>query len=111
MTADTRVERLAKDEVRIDLEGLDLFALLGFNDTNLALLQDRYSGTITVRGSDMNLRGVPADTDDMCSVVLRLIDLLRRDKVLDKVTVSYVLEQADVAGPRRRKSKAMTTAR
>jgi phosphate starvation-inducible PhoH-like protein len=101
MTAENRVERLAKDEVRIDLEGLDQFALLGFNDSNLALLQDKFSGTITVRGGSMHLRGAPQDVDSMCGVVLRLIDLLRRDKVLDKVTVGYALEQAEVVGERR----------
>jgi len=101
MTADNRVERLAKDEVRIDLEGLDQFALLGFNDSNLALLQDKFSGTITVRGGSMHLRGAPQDVDSICAVVLRLIDLLQRDKVLDKVTVTYALEQAEVVGERR----------
>lgn len=101
MTENSRVERLAKDEIRIDLEGLDQFALLGFNDTNLALLQDRYSGTMTVRGGAMLMKGAPADTEALCGVVIRLIELLQRDKVLDRVTVSYALEQAEIVGDQR----------
>ncbi len=95
MTGSSRVQRPARNEIRIDLEGLDHFALLGPGDCNLSRLQDRFSGTITVRSGVMVLRGAPADAERMTGVVERLIGLLERDKVLDAVTVEYALEQAE----------------
>jgi len=86
-------ERVARsdNEVRISLEGVDQFTLLGWNDANLTLLQNRFAGTITVRGEEMILRGAGEAADRMTEVVLHLIELLGRDKALDTVTVSYAL--------------------
>jgi len=92
MTPEERIEHLG-DEVRISLVGVDQITLLGWNDANLALLQGRYSGTITVRGTDMTLRGESEPTERMAEVVLHLIELLERDKNLDTVTVSYALDR------------------
>jgi phosphate starvation-inducible PhoH-like protein len=93
MAPEQRIER-SSDEMRISLDGVDQFALLGWNDANLTVLQGRYSGTITVRGTDMILRGDAEATERMVEVVLHLIELLDRDKELDTVTVSYALDRA-----------------
>ncbi|HPF35244.1 MAG TPA: PhoH family protein [Candidatus Krumholzibacteria bacterium] len=93
--ADERIERRGPEELAISLEGVDQFALLGWNDSNLGLLQDRFDGTVTVRGESMVLRGPADQADRLATAVLRLIDLARRDRTLDSVTVAYVLDRAD----------------
>lgn len=96
--AEERIERRGDQELVISLDGVDQFALLGWNDSNLALLQDRFDGTITVRGEAMTLRGPAAQAERIAAAVLRLIDLAGRDRTLDAVTVSYVLESAEDGG-------------
>lgn len=96
--AQERIVRRGAEELEISLDGVDQFALLGWNDSNLTLLQDRFDGTITVRGEVMTLRGPAAEADRIAQAVLRLIALVERDRTLDSVTVSYVLERSDDAG-------------
>ncbi len=88
-----RVSLMGPDEVLVDLSGVDQFALLGSADQNLRLLETRLEGTITVRGERMVLRGPQAQAETLAGAVVKLIDLLGREKSLDEVSVGYVLEQ------------------
>jgi len=88
-----RLTATAPGEAAIDLAGVDQFALLGWHDANLRVLEEHYGGSISVRGDALVLRGEPAETETMARVVCRLVELLEREKALDTVSVHYVLEQ------------------
>ena len=45
-------------EKRITLETTDMLSLLGMNDSNLKLIEDRFNATITVRGENVLIKGV-----------------------------------------------------
>ena len=45
-------------EKKITLNGIDMLSLLGVNDANLHLLEDRFNSTISVRGDIVNIKGV-----------------------------------------------------
>ncbi|GAB4291260.1 MAG: PhoH family protein [Ignavibacteriaceae bacterium] len=45
-------------EKKLTLENVDMFALLGLNDANLSLIEERFNTTITVRGENIFLKGV-----------------------------------------------------
>jgi phosphate starvation-inducible PhoH-like protein len=95
MGADERQHDIGPEESRIPLAGVDQSALIGVQDANLRFLQERFSGDISVRDEALLLRGgEPDERELMRGVVLRLIDLLARDRMLDTTTVDYVLEQA-----------------
>ena len=88
-----RISSLGPDEMHISLAGVDQFALLGAEDKNLRLLEARLDGSITVRGESMILKGPQGELETLSGVVLRLIDLLDRERELDPVSVRYVIEQ------------------
>jgi len=88
-----RVSTLGPDEMQISLAGVDQFALLGPEDRNLRLLEARLDGTVTVRGERMVLKGPQEELGKLGHVVLKLIDLLERERELDPVSVTYVIEQ------------------
>ena len=77
-------------EIRISLADLDQFALLGGRDAHLRLLEDFFSGTISVRGDSLLLRGSDDELDLMARVVLRLIGMVDHGQTLDEVSIGYV---------------------
>ena len=78
-------------EARISLAGIDQLALLGVGDANLRLLEQACSGTITVRGETMTLRGPQAEVEFFQEVVADLIARVRRGQSLDAVAISYLV--------------------
>ncbi len=88
-----RISSLGPDEMQISLAGVDQFALLGAEDRNLRLLEARLNGSITVRGARMTLKGPQDEIEILSVVVLKLIDLLARERELDPVSINYVIEQ------------------
>jgi phosphate starvation-inducible PhoH-like protein len=49
---------MAAVEKRITLDNVDLLSLLGMNDSNLKIVEDRFNAAITVRGENVILKGV-----------------------------------------------------
>ncbi|TSA15588.1 PhoH family protein [bacterium] len=71
--------------------------LLGFNDANLQLIEDRFAATITVRGDQVTVRGSEGDTAKVEKIFKELIYILNKngnlapndvDTVIDLVTVN-----------------------
>jgi phosphate starvation-inducible protein PhoH len=50
-------------EKRVTLDNVDMLSLLGTNDTNLKLIEDRFNASITVRGDNVIMKGVPEEVD------------------------------------------------
>ena len=71
--------------------------LLGFNDANLQLIEDRFEATITVRGDQLTLRGSEGEIARIEKIFKELIYILNKngnlapndvDTVIDLVTVN-----------------------
>jgi phosphate starvation-inducible protein PhoH len=50
-------------EKKIKLENVDLQSLIGFNDANLAPLEERLSASISIRGDIATVKGVAEEVD------------------------------------------------
>jgi phosphate starvation-inducible protein PhoH and related proteins len=84
-------------ERKVLLAGVDAVQLLGFNDANLQIIEDRFGATITVRGDLLTVRGSENDTRKIEKVFKELIYILNKngnlapndvDTVIDLVTVN-----------------------
>ena len=84
-------------ERKVQLAGVDTMQLLGFNDANLQLIEDRFAATITVRGDQVTVRGSEGDTAKVEKIFKELIYILNKngnlapndvDTVIDLVTVN-----------------------
>ena len=45
-------------EKRIVLDNVDMLSLLGMNDSNLKLVEDRFNASVSVRGENVFIKGV-----------------------------------------------------
>ena len=45
-------------EKKLTLDNVDMLSLLGTNDSNLKIVEDRFNAVITVRGENVMLKGV-----------------------------------------------------
>jgi phosphate starvation-inducible PhoH-like protein len=84
-------------ERKVLLAGVDAMQLLGFNDANLQLIEDRFDATITVRGDLLTVRGSEGETAKVEKIFKELIYILNKngnlapndmDTVIDLVTVN-----------------------
>jgi phosphate starvation-inducible protein PhoH and related proteins len=84
-------------ERKVLLAGVDTMLLLGFNDANLQLIEDRFDASITVRGDQLTVRGSEAEAAKVEKVFKELIYILNKngnlapndvDTVIDLVTVN-----------------------
>ncbi len=86
-------DREPPGQMTIDLAGVDQLGLLGPRDSNLRLLEERFGGTLTVRGERLLVRG-PAESLDLVQEVLEdLIQRVRHGQLVDKVSLGYLWDQ------------------
>lgn len=90
-------------ERKVLLAGVDTMQLLGFNDANLQLIEDRFDATITVRGDLLTVRGADGETAKVEKIFKELIYILNKngnlapndvDTVIDLVTVNGSVPEA-----------------
>jgi len=60
----------------IKLENVDLVSLLGYNDSNLKSLEDRFTTNITVRGDVVYVQGVSEEVEAVDKVFKEMIFVL-----------------------------------
>ena len=84
-------------ERKVLLAGVDTMQLLGFNDANLQLIEDRFDASITVRGDQLTVRGSEVEIARIEKIFKELIYILNKngnlapndvDTVIDLVTVN-----------------------
>ncbi len=70
---------------KFSIKGVDQLQLLGFQDVNLRLIQERFSSKITVRGTDVVLDGEPSEVTQLEKLFSELILLINRNgKISEK---------------------------
>lgn len=85
-------------EKRIRIEGVDTFALLGLNDANLQLIENRFAATVTVRGEQLTIRGDQKEVEQIEKIFKELIFLLERNGLLTTNDVETVIDLVTVNG-------------
>jgi len=65
-------------EKKIPLAGVDVVQLLGFNDANLQMIEERFDANLTVRGDQLMIRGSQFEIGKIEKVVGELIYMLNK---------------------------------
>ena len=79
-----------RQDVRVDLGRIDHLSLLGPNDANLRDLEERFDGTLVVRGQTMIINGPPDQLAIVQDVVSELVERVALGHAIDTVTIGYL---------------------
>lgn len=79
-------------EKRITLENVDMLGLLGSNDANLRLIEDRFNATITFRGENVIIKGVKEEVDTIEKTIKEMVYVLNTKGVLKESDVQTILD-------------------
>lgn len=78
-------------EKKLTLSNVDLASLLGVNDANLNLLEDRFNATITVRGNVVSIKGVIEEVESIEKILKEMIYVLNTSGKLTANDVETIL--------------------
>jgi phosphate starvation-inducible PhoH-like protein len=78
-------------EKKIVLDNVDMLSLLGTNDSNLKILEDRYNATITVRGEKVMIKGVLEEVEGIEKVFKEMTYVLNTSGKLTEDDVVTIL--------------------
>jgi phosphate starvation-inducible PhoH-like protein len=79
-------------EKRMTLENVDMLTLLGTNDANLKLIEDRFNATITVRGENVIIKGVLEEIETIEKIIKEMMYVLNTTGRLVKNDVETILD-------------------
>lgn len=79
-------------EKRIVLENVDMLALLGMNDANLKLVEDRFNASISVRGENVFIKGVLEEIELIEKILKEMTYVLNTNGVLSQQDVETILD-------------------
>jgi phosphate starvation-inducible PhoH-like protein len=85
-------------EKRLRIEGGDTLGLLGLNDANLHIVENRFDATIVVRGDTVLLRGESGEVERLEKIFRELIFLLNKNGALTTNDVETVIDLVAVNG-------------
>ncbi len=78
-------------EKKITLNNVDMLSLLGVNDSNLHILEDRFNSTISVRGDIVNIKGVLEEVELVEKVLKEMSYVLNTSGKLNRNDVETIL--------------------
>jgi phosphate starvation-inducible PhoH-like protein len=78
-------------EKKIIIDNVDMLSFLGFNDSNLRVLEDRFSTTITARGETLVLKGVIEEVELLEKVLKEMVYVLNTSGKLTSNDVETIL--------------------
>ncbi len=79
-------------ERKIKLSGINTLALLGFNDTNLHLIEKNFDAGITVRGDNLILKGEKEEVEKVERVFKELIFILNKNGHLTENDINIIID-------------------
>jgi phosphate starvation-inducible PhoH-like protein len=85
-------------EKRIKADGVDMVRLLGLNDANLQLIEDKFDADIIVRGDHITVRGETHEVDQLEKIFKELIYILNKNGALSTNDVDTVIDLVAVNG-------------
>jgi len=78
-------------EKKVTLSNVDMLSLLGVNDGNLNILEDRFNSTISVRGDIVNIKGVLEEVELVEKVIKEMAYVLNTSGRLGRTDVETIL--------------------
>lgn len=82
----TQIEKI------LTLENVDMLSLLGMNDNNIKPIEDRFNTSITVRGENVYIKGVPEEIDAVEKIFKEMIYVLNTTGTLRPSDVTTIME-------------------
>lgn len=82
----------------MSVEGVDMLRLLGLNDANLQLLENRFDASIIVRGNAITLRGDQTEIDQLEKIFKELVYILNKNGNLTINDIETVIDLVRVNG-------------
>ncbi|MCU7497258.1 MAG: PhoH family protein [Ignavibacteria bacterium] len=82
----TQIEKI------LTLESVDMLSLLGMNDNNIKPIEDRFNTSITVRGENVYIKGVPEEIDAVEKIFKEMIYVLNTTGNLRPSDVITIME-------------------
>ncbi|MGE5796566.1 MAG: PhoH family protein [Ignavibacteria bacterium] len=79
-------------EKKITIENTDMLSLLGINDNNLKILEDRFNSTITVRGDNIIIKGVIEEVEIIEKVFKEMAYVLNTSGKLKPSDIQTILD-------------------
>ncbi len=79
-------------EKRMTLENVDMLSLLGMNDANLKLIEDRFNASVIVRGENVVIKGVLEEVETIEKIIKEMIYVLNTSGKLQKNDVETILD-------------------
>src|SRR3990167_5270146 len=79
-------------EKRLTLDNVDMLSLLGTNDSNLKVIEDRFNASIIVRGENVVIKGVVEEVDVIEKVLKEMIYVLNTNNRLEKSDIETILD-------------------
>jgi len=78
-------------EKRMVLEDVDMFSLLGANDSNLKFIEDKFNASITVRGENVIIKGVIEEVNTIEKVIKEMVYVLNTNGSLKNSDLETIL--------------------
>lgn len=82
-------------EKKIKISDIDISVLLGQNDSNLRLIDNRFASTVTVRGEYVTIRGESEEVKIITKIFNELLYIIRRNGSLEYSDITAVLDLVD----------------
>ena len=79
-------------EKKLTLTNVEMVSLLGVNDSNLQLLEERFNSTITVRGDIFNIKGVLEEVEQIEKIIKEMVYVLNTSGRLESDDVRTILD-------------------
>ena len=77
---------------RLTFESTDMFSLLGLNDANIKILENRFSTTITVRGENVVIKGVEEEVGVVEKIFKEMVYVVNTNGSLKEEDVRTIVE-------------------
>lgn len=82
-------------KIPLTLDSMDAYmALFGLNDQNVALVEQECGVDVSLRGSELLLTGEAEDAGLAESVILKLLEMIRRGDLVDRTRIRYAIALA-----------------
>lgn len=79
-------------EKRLTLDNVDMLSLLGTNDSNLKLIEDRFNASIIVRGENVTIKGVVEEVDVIEKILKEMVYVLNTSNRLERNDIETILD-------------------
>jgi phosphate starvation-inducible PhoH-like protein len=79
-------------EKKLVLENVDMLSLLGTNDSNIKLIEERFNSSITVRGENVTIKGVVEEVEVIEKIIKELVYVLNTKGRLKTSDIDTILE-------------------